>query len=127
MTICQRGQISDATLMNRRSLKSIRTGEITQGLNVPKKPWPPAKNPLKAVQEHVYLLSHANHNSLASPNIDMRDSSFQHELFRVHDIVLAFNCTFAEQCARAEPCSETRLTPVSPKAKTPSRRQSLTQ
>jgi hypothetical protein len=127
MTICPRAQISDATLMNRRSLKSIRTGEITQGLNVPKKPRPPAENPLKAVQEHAYLLSHANHNSLASPNIDMGDSSFQHELFRVHDIVFVFNCTFAEQCARAEPCSETRLTPVSPKAKTPSRRQSLTQ
>jgi hypothetical protein len=127
MTICQRAQISDATLISGRSLKSISTGEVTQGLNAPKKQRPSAENPLKAVQEHVYRLSQANHNSLASLNIDMRDSSFQHELFRVHDIVFVFNCTFAEQCARAEPCSETRVTPVSPKAKTPSRRQSLTQ
>ncbi len=127
MTICQRAQIADATLINRGSLRSISTGEVAQNMNLPKEQRPPAKNPLKAVQEHVYRLSHTNHNSLASPNIDMRDPSFQHELFRVHDIVLIFSYTFASQCARAEPCWETKLTPVSPKAKTPSRRQSLTQ
>jgi hypothetical protein len=34
---------------------------------------PPAENPPEAVQEHVYLLSRADHNPLASSNIDMRD------------------------------------------------------
>lgn len=127
MTICQRAQIPDATLISRRSLKFISTGGVGQSLNVPKKQRPSAENPLKAVREHVYPLSHANHNSFASLNIKMRDSSFQHELFRVHDIVFVLNRTFAEQCARPEPCSETKVTPVSPKAKTPSLRQSLTQ